>query len=341
MTTSVTWNEAGLELVADGVRAVADDLTLTAWGERHTLALGGLAAGEVTRSQSHDELGPHELLSFGYTTRSVRNPVAFRLMARCYDLEPVILLELVPGFDQPILGTEECASLRLRTLSACRRAVYLHQRVNEYGRDAVGSWWAQALCLADAARDNPWDWGLGLVWETGDRHAALLPMRAGGAVSRLRGEGQGLSLVASGWCGKHRYPRLPLGLLAVDDSPAGALDRGYRAVSALCEWSFRRREDKPVPEAFEFLGYSTWPGHGRKVTGQRVVEAVSALREQGVPVRWVWLEEGWQQVNRHQQLGGWGAEPQRFPGGLEATVRELQGRGGVRHVGVWLALQGG
>src|ERR1035438_8127158 len=118
-----------LELSLDGrPRAVFDDLTLTVWGERHRLAHGGLEAGAQARAQSTDEIGPHEALTFGFTTRSVRQPTSFQLAARLYEGQPLIMLELLPHVSQPVFGQEEAASLRLGALPGCARGVYVHQR---------------------------------------------------------------------------------------------------------------------------------------------------------------------------------------------------------------------
>ncbi|MCC7492962.1 MAG: hypothetical protein IT204_11460 [Fimbriimonadaceae bacterium] len=328
-------------LLDDEVRLLIDDLTLTAWGERHRLAAGGLRPGPPAETLSHDELGPHNVHTFPFTTRSVRQSVEFRLSLRCYELEPVVLAELLPGCGQPVLGQEEAASLRIGALPGCREALYLHQRVNEFGRDAVGCWWAQALWLADPTRDNLWDWGLACHWRCDDgRCGTLLPLRAGGAVARLRGEELGLSVVASGWCTRHVYPRLPLFVLAFDDTPAASLDRAVRAAEGLCEWSFRRREEKTYPLALDGLGWATWQGLGRDLDEERVVSAARELREAGVPLQWVLLEEGWQELNAAGQLRGFDAAPERFPGGLFGLLQRLAGEAGVRHLATWLPLQG-
>lgn len=342
MAVSFIATDRGFELAEDQVpRLILDDLTFTAWGERHRLAADGLVAAAASDALSHDEVGPHVVWSFPCTTRSVRNAVTFQLAARCYDLEPVVALEVLPAFGQPVFGTEECASLRVGALPGCAAAVYVHQRVNEYGRDAVGAWWAQALPLPDPTRGHAWDWGLGTAWRAADgRCGVLLPLRGGGAVARLRGDDPGLSIVASGWCGQHAYPRLPLALVAFDDTPAAALDRAWRAAAGLCEWSFRLRDDKIPVEPFEGLGYATWGGLRRDLDENRVVEAVCDLRDQGVPVRWALLDEGWQQLDSAGRLSSHDADFERFPSGLMAAVQRLQGEAGLRHVGAWLTLQG-
>ncbi len=327
--------------VDDTPRLVVDDLTITAWGERHRLAAGGLAVEPSQSAQSDDEVGAHEAWRLPCTTRSLRNPVTTHLCARLYDLEPVLLLELQPQFSHPVFGTEECASLRIGALPGVTEGVIIRQRVDEYGREGVGAWWAQAAFVADPTDAPLMDWGLFCAWRYADgRCGALVPMRAGGAVARLRVDEGGLSIVASGWCGKHVYPRLPLAVIAIDETPGGAIDRAMAAACGLCEWSFRLREDKPYPPLFEYLGYSTWGGLGRQFSLETAEAALTDLKQAGIPVRWLSLDEGWQDVNAAGQLAGLDASPSAFPGGLQAAVRRLQGSGGLRHVGVWGTLQG-
>jgi len=325
----------------DTPRLVADDLTLTTWGERHRLVAGAIAVAASETSESHDEVGSYESWRLPCTTRSLRNPVAAHLCARLYDLEPVLLLELQPQVSHPVFGTEECASLRLAQLPGVESAVIIRQRVDEYGREGFGSWWAQAAFVADPCTAPLMDWGLFAVWRYADGQCgALVPMRAGGAVARLRVDEGGLSIVASGWCGKHVYARLPLAVIAIDETPGAAIDRAMAAASGLCEWSFRLRAVKPYPPLFEYLGYSTWGGLGKQLTLDNAEGAVTDLKQHGVPVRWLCLDEGWQDVNAAGQLQGFDASPTIFPGGLQAAVRRLQGSGGLRHVGAWATLQG-
>lgn len=342
MRVAVVSVERGFELQLDGrVRLQLDDLYLVAWGECHRLARDGLLAGETDSEVSHDEIGVHERVAFRFVTRSVRNPIEFRLVARCYEAVPVLALELIPSLSQPVFGSEEAAGCRFAAAPGAVESIYLHQRVSEYGRDAVGQWWAQTHFGADPTRDHPFDWGLFSLWRCDDGTCcAVAPMRAGGAVARLRGDERGLSVVASGGCGRHLYPRLPLAVIATGDQPAEAIDRVIESVSKLCEWSFRLRRDKVHPELFESLGYATWGALGREVTLESVDEALRSLRDAGIPARWLCLDEGWQELNQAHQLTGFDADRERFPPGLAASVRQLQAAGGLRHLGVWLTLQG-
>lgn len=341
MATALVEAPGGFALEFDGLRRlIVDDLGLTAWGERHGLLADGLEPRGFERETGHDEIGLHERLTWHFTTRSVRNPVGLRLVARCYEGEPTALLELVPSVCQPVFGTEEAGSARVAAVGA-HEGVLIHQRVNEYGRDATGSWWSQALLLPDPTRGHRWDWGLFAAWRAADGTCvALAPMRAGGAVARLRGEADGLSLVASGGCGRHVYPRLPLGVVSVGATPAEAIARVLTAACKLGEWSFRLRAEKTFPELFETLGYATWPAFGRELTEAAVDEALRSLRDAGLPVRWLCLDEGWQETNAAQQLTGFDAARARFPNGLAAAVNRLRVAGGLRHVGAWLTLQG-
>ena len=231
--------------------------------------------------------------------------------------------------------------MRISALPGCEQSVYVHQRVNEYGRDATACWWAQALFANDPTRGNPWDWGLCCAWRTtDDTCVALLPLRGGGAVLRLRGEGDGLSVVSSGFCGNHVHPRLPLFVMTTELTSGGAVHRALRAAAAVSGWSFRLREDKVVCEAFDTLGWATWVRWARGLTSSEWSSPCVELRALGVPLGWVNLDEGWQHVDWAQQLVDFDAAPDRFPGGLGELVRRLQGEGGVRHVGVWMTLQG-
>ena len=343
MGLALEWRDRHCVLTLDGIaRVVCDDLTFTAWGERWRLVADGFVTAEREVESGYDSFGEHQLHALPCTTRSLRQPTGVRLSARCYHEQPVVLLELLPGLDQPVFGTDELGSLRLGELPGCERGVYCHQRVDEFGRDAQAAWWAQARWLADPTRDNLFDWGLGAVWRyTDGLCAALVPTLANGAASRLRGEERGLSLVASAWYGQQVYARVPLGILAFAPTPGEALDRAVDAAAQTCEWRFRRRVDKPFPETFDFLGWTTWGALGRQASEDSVAEALESLRNAGIPVRWLLLDEGWQQMDSSGRLLGYEADWERFLDGLRLATYRWQAAGDLRHVGAWVALQGG
>lgn len=337
----------GVELVDGGVGltyegrplALLDDLAVTLWGERHSVARGGLDAREPVTAGREDALGPHTLWHRVYTTHSLCHPATFELHLRLYARLAVI--ELVPVGVGAVFGQEEAASVRIGQLPDCRRGLFVHQRVTEYGRDAVGAWWAQAQWLPDPTRGNAWDWGLCAAARRDDGLCvALVPLCGGGAVSRLRGDDPGLSAVASGFCGRHAYARLPLAVLAVGEGIGDALDSAMTAAVRLSDGRLLARGEKGFPEPYEWLGYDTWGAFGAKADERSVDAALASLRSEQVPVRWLLLGEGWQQADAKRRLSGYDTDAERFPAGLRTTVQRLAGNHGLRHIGAWVAAQG-
>ncbi|MBS6859724.1 MAG: hypothetical protein KH202_02170 [Clostridiales bacterium] len=103
------------------------------------------------------------------------------------------------------------------------------------------------------------------------------------------------------------------------------------------------RENKQLPEMFEYFGWCSWDAFYHKVNEAGLLEKMEELREKQVPVRWALIDDGWSDAEYGegmQRLRGFDAAPDKFPEGLGAAVRTLKSRYGLQWVGVWQAIMG-
>ncbi|MBE3584246.1 MAG: hypothetical protein IMX01_09060 [Limnochordaceae bacterium] len=108
---------------------------------------------------------------------------------------------------------------------------------------------------------------------------------------------------------------------------------------AAVNYPVRGRNEKSYPDFFEYLGWCSWNAFYQQVHAAGLLQKAQEFKDQHLPVKWVLIDDGWSPV-RDGLLTGFGADPQKFPGGLAPVIRQLKGELGVRWVGVWHAFTG-
>ncbi len=118
------------------------------------------------------------------------------------------------------------------------------------------------------------------------------------------------------------------------DDPYDALKEVVSAASKVA--AFNLREEKASPRFMKGLGWNTWNAFLQEdLSHEAVVATARALRERGVPLGWVAIDDGWEQLSEGK-IDGVEASSAKFPKGFRSTVQELKGLG-VADVGLWLA----
>ena len=131
----------------------------------------------------------------------------------------------------------------------------------------------------------------------------------------------------------------PLFAVASDLSPYDAARRASLAIGR--DRGMLTREERVYPEIFEGFGWCTWDAFYRDVTEEGIIAKLEELREKQIPVRWVLIDDGWQDADyENLTLSGLDARRSQFPDGLGSTVRLIKEKYGVKNVGVWHAVFG-
>ena len=96
----------------------------------------------------------------------------------------------------------------------------------------------------------------------------------------------------------------------------------------------------PYPFILTGFGWCSWDSLRHNVSEKGIINAVAALKKQGLTPNWVLIDDGWSPVSSEQKLLGSGARKDAFPHGLAHTVSLLKNTYGVTAVGVWQAFHG-
>ncbi|WP_225446511.1 Sip1-related alpha-galactosidase [Paenibacillus rhizovicinus] len=179
-----------------------------------------------------------------------------------------------------------------------------------------------------------------LLWRAGGRYTQLFPACSDVCKTTLQGNGDGFDIVVSPLVRGFRSGRQLLYVLSESDASYIAAEQAAAAMLHAMDKPVRTRESKSYPEAFDYLGWCTWDAFYHEVSEHGIEAKAAELQEKDVPVRWVMIDDGWSPVREDKTLSSLGANAEKFPNGLLATVRSLKNHYGVKWVGVWHAFTG-
>jgi raffinose synthase len=130
---------------------------------------------------------------------------------------------------------------------------------------------------------------------------------------------------------------------ALGEDPFELCAQGARAVAARLGDACGLRKDKPLPDFVDHFGWCTWDAFYQDVSAERVRAGLTTFRAEGIPPRFVILDDGWQSVcalpTGERRLSSFRAN-EKFAGDLAPCIREAKGEFGVQTFLVWHALNG-
>ena len=188
-----------------------------------------------------------------------------------------------------------------------------------------------------------------LLWQQTRREGyhLLVPMAGGGMIGEV-GVGEinyrpEFRVAASSYDPKLAPRRVPLFAYGSADDPYRLTRETYQTAFAATEQHGRLRWQKGYPEIFRDFGWCSWNAYEHGVTGEKILDSVRSFRDKRIPLGFVLIDDGWLSVSRDGQDGrlqGFGADPKKFPRGLDGLARALHGEYSIPHVGVWHTFQG-
>ncbi len=131
--------------------------------------------------------------------------------------------------------------------------------------------------------------------------------------------------------------------LALGPDPYAACRETVAFALTLLQREHCLRENKTLPEMFQYLGWCSWDAFYQKVNQAGLVEKMEELRQKQVPVRWALIDDGWSDADYSEGvrlLRGFDAAPEKFPEGIGGAVKKLKEEFGLFWVGVWQAVMG-
>ena len=130
-----------------------------------------------------------------------------------------------------------------------------------------------------------------------------------------------------------------------------------RATCKLLDNGLQLREEKTVPDVFNYLGWCSWDALQIRVNHEGLMEKVREFKEKQVLVHYAVIDDMWADVPNlneipkdadfDQMVGmmhsskmrSFAGDPKRFPNGMRATINDIK-REGIPQVGVWFPTTG-
>jgi hypothetical protein len=103
------------------------------------------------------------------------------------------------------------------------------------------------------------------------------------------------------------------------------------------------RQNKPYPEVFHYLGYSTWEHYRRDINSTVLVEMAEQIKESRLPIRWIQVDAGhWDSVDQADLLLSWDPSPDadKFPTNGWSDFMAQTDENTIKWTGIWWS-QGG
>ena len=228
----------------------------------------------------------------------------------------------------PDVGTHRI-TLLIHRLIGMRHALVFHR---------FKPWWTRPVFLREL-EDCPGR-TLFMLWQDGrGDYGAIVPLVAGVLRAELHGGRDGMRLIADSNARDVRGFGGDLAVVARGSDPYRVVHEVWRLARAVV--SGAPASARPAaPDLFNRLGWCTWDAFYRSVDAEKVRGGLASFQALGVPLGFVLLDDGWQQVNEYEQLAGIEADAGRFPGGLSALVRTAKDEFAIPFFGVWTTLQG-
>ncbi len=101
----------------------------------------------------------------------------------------------------------------------------------------------------------------------------------------------------------------------------------------------RMREERRIPEMFQYLGWCSWDAFYREISEDKVRQKAEELLEKKVPVKWMLMDDGWLSV-QEELLCDFAPDQTKFPDGFRKMTADIKEKTEVRWFGVWHALGG-
>ena len=102
---------------------------------------------------------------------------------------------------------------------------------------------------------------------------------------------------------------------------------------------FELRQNKPMPEFVDLLGWCSWNAYYHKVSHENIINTLSCFREKSVPIKWLLIDDGMQRTIK-KKLSSFEADTVKFPLGLKGLVEQAKNEFDIQRILIWHTLWG-
>ena len=141
------------------------------------------------------------------------------------------------------------------------------------------------------------------------------------------------------------------------DDPHALMRKCASVAAKLLGNGLRMREERELPEVFDYLGWCSWDALQIRVSHKGLLDKAAEFIEKGVPIRFAIIDDMWADCpalnsipedipfgRMVQQMHGtkirsFEGDKIRFPQGMKAAIEDLKAAG-IRDVGIWFPTTG-
>ena len=197
-----------------------------------------------------------------------------------------------------------------------------------------------------------------LLIKNGDGYIYYLPVCDSVFKTIIRGKEDGFEFYTYSNCNTVKECKRQLAFVCLEGKePLSLMKEGARVVCNLLDNGLKLREEKTVPEVFNYLGWCSWDSMQIRVNHEGLLEKAREFKSKNVPVHFAIIDDMWADVphlneipaeadfrtmviNMHgSKMRSFAGDPKRFPKGMKAAVEDLK-KEGIPTVGIWFPTTG-
>ncbi|QIZ06175.1 hypothetical protein HFZ78_05075 [Priestia megaterium] len=178
-----------------------------------------------------------------------------------------------------------------------------------------------------------------ILWKKGGLHYFLIPVVTAKCKTEIAGDANGLTIGLSSYLnGMNEYNTVSF-IIKIGKEPLELVKDTIVTVQKELNLTYPLRENKRYPEILDYLGWCSWDAFYQEVNEKGIIDKLVELNEKKIPVKWIMIDDGWADTY-NKMLRSFAADSEKFPNGLNESIKTLKEQFGVNWVGVWHTLFG-
>jgi len=197
-----------------------------------------------------------------------------------------------------------------------------------------------------------------LLIKKDDGYTYYLPICDSVFKTLIRGTSNGFEFCTYSNCNSVNECENQLAFIIVyGNEPLTLMKKGAKIATELLGNGLKLREEKSIPDIFNYIGWCSWDSMQIRVNHQGLIEKTREFKEKSVPIRFAIIDDMWAdvpdlntipedvdfgrmvQLMHASKMRSFDADPKRFPNGLKAAIDDIKAEG-IDKVGIWFPTTG-
>ena len=128
-------------------------------------------------------------------------------------------------------------------------------------------------------------------------------------------------------------------MIGFGDDPYELINQNVAFGRKQLSFSSLPREERKLPEMFDYLGWCSWDACYLDVDELKIVAKAEEFQEKNIPVKWMLVDDGWSE-EKGRKLLSLHEDESKFPGGFKGLKDKLVNDYDIPWLGAWQALTG-